>query len=405
MSTQPPPPLTTIHGVPGREEFRLDPAVGHLNHGSFGAVPSRTIDYRAELTTRLEANPFRWFEELPPRHASVRAAISSFVGAPPSEIAMVANASAAASTLFASIPLRSRDEVLITDHTYGAVAMGAQRYARHWGASVRTAPVPHAARSNETLATILDSVTDHTRMVIVDHISSATARLFPVVELVEALADRDIIVAIDGAHSLGILPEASVRAERAVWFGNLHKYPCAPRGAAVLVAQGDLAQRLFPIIDSWGAELPFPERFDLQGSVDSTGFLSAAHAIDTLEEQFGWDRIRAYSAELGAWAATTIASALGDLMDVDPTPDVGMPVPQQPLLRLPPGVAADPDGARLLKNRLAVEAGCEAGVTTWSGTGFMRISAHAYNEAADYEQFLDRGIPVIASLRTGAQHV
>jgi len=393
-----PAALATIHGVHGREEFRLDPGRRHLNHGSYGAVPSRTIDHRAALIERLEANPFRWFEELPPRHASMRAAIAGYVGAPTDEIAMVANASAAASAVYASIPLHPHEEVLLTDHTYGAVAMGAQRYARHWGATVRTVPVPLAARSDEALATILDAVTERTRMVVVDHISSATARLFPVLELVDALAARDIIVVIDGAHSLGILPQAAVRAEHVVWFGNLHKYPCAPRGAAVLVAQGDLAQRLVPIIDSWGAELPYPERFDLQGSIDSTGFLSVAHAIDTLDELFGWDRIRNYSAELGTWATETVARALAELMDADPIADVGMPVPQQPLLRLPPGVAADAVGARLLKDRLATEADCEVGVSSWNGTGFIRISAHAYNEAADYEQFVARGIPVIASL-------
>ena len=64
MNTQRPAPLASAHGVPGRDEFRLDPTVRHLNHGSFGAVPSRTIDYRARLTERLETNPFRWFDEL-----------------------------------------------------------------------------------------------------------------------------------------------------------------------------------------------------------------------------------------------------------------------------------------------------------------------------------------------------
>ncbi len=393
-----PAPLTTVDGARGRDEFRLDPSRKHLNHGSFGAVPARAIDHHASLLERLEANPFRWFEELPELHAAARASLADFVGAPVNELAMVANASAAASAVFVSLPLNEGDEILLTDHIYGAVAMGAHRYATQRGASVRTVPVRHAAASDEVLAVMLDAITERTRMVVIDHISSATARAFPVVELVEALADRDIVVVIDGAHAPGILPQAAVRSPNAIWFGNLHKYACAPRGAAVLVAQGELAQRLFPVIDSWGAELTYPERFDLQGSIDTTGFLSAVCAIETLEELFGWDRIRSYSATFGAWAAETVAAALSELMDENPLVDVGMPVAQQPLLRLPPGVAADPAGARELKDRLAAEAGCEVGVSTWNGTGFVRLSAHVYTEASDYDQFIAAGVPVIASL-------
>ena len=400
MSTTVPAPVRSIEGVRVWDEFGLDPAKRHLNHGSYGAVPSRTIAHQAALKQQLESNPFRWFEELPPRHEAARAALAGFVGAPIDELAMVANASAGASVVFASIPLRPGDEVLITDHVYGAVVMGAKRYTRHWGARVRVVPVPHAARSDETLARILNAVSGRTRMVIVDHVSSATARAFPVSELATALVDRDIIVVVDGAHALGIQPAAAIRAPNVVWFGNLHKYPCAPRGAAVLVAQGGLEQQLCPLIDSWGAELPYPHRFDLQGSLDSTGFLAAPHAIDTLESLFGWDRIHRYAADLGAWAVSIIAPALAGYMHDDPVPDVGMPLPEQPLLRLPRGVAADGEGARELKDRLAAEAGCEVDVSTWNGRGFIRISAHAYNEVGDYEHFVERGIPVIASLLT-----
>src|SRR5699024_3488567 len=145
----------------------------------------------------------------------------------------------------------------------------------------------------------------------------------------------------------------------AIWFGNLHKYPCAPRGAAVLVAQGDLAQQLYPVIDSWGTNDPFPDRFDIQGAVDNTGFLASVHAIDTLEKLFGWANIRQYSARLATAATEIVAPQLGYLLDKDPVVDVGVPVAEQALLRLPSGVASNPDGARLLKDRLATDAQCE----------------------------------------------
>jgi len=391
--------LRSFAGVRGRDEFSLDTAKRHLNHASYGAAPSRTIARRAELVKEMQANPSRWFQELPQHHKTARRALASFVGAFEDELAMVTKASAAASAVFASIPLNRGDEAVITNHSYASVAMGARRYARQSDATIRVAEVALDARADQTLIDVLGQVTDRTPLVIIDHISSATARRFPVDELVAALANRDIVIVIDGAHALGALPTPAVRAPNVVWFGNAHKYACAPSGAAVLIAQGKLAQNLMPVIDSWGSELPFPERFDLQGTIDSTGFLSAPHAIETLDMHFGWDRIRRHTSELVTWAAREIANGLGELMDDNPNPQVGMPSPTQRLLRLPAGVASDGPSAHALKERLAHEADCEVGVFSWEGTGFLRLSAHIYNEAEDYEYFIERGLPIVASFR------
>ena len=402
MSGAAPAPLRSSTGRSGREEFRLDPRRRHLNHGSYGAVPGRTIDHRAALLNELEANPFRWFEHLPQQHALARAALAPFVGADAEEIAMVPNASAAASVVMSSLPLDADAEVIVTDHVYGAVAMGVARAARRAGARAVTVRVPLAAQAEETLELILSAVTARTRLLVIDQISSPTARGFPVDELALALTDSGIVVAVDGAHALGVLPAPAVRAPHVVWFGNLHKYACAPRGAAVLVAQGRLAQNLYPLIDSWGAEQPYPQRFDSQGSIDTTGFLSAPHAIDTMDALFGWDRIRHYSADFGAWAASAVAAELETLGGPTPIPRVGLPVPQQPLLRLATGIAIDGPSARALKERLSAEADCEVGVSTWRGQGFVRLSGHVYSESADIEQFIERGIPVIASMAATA---
>lgn len=399
MNRTPPATLRTAEGTPGRQEFSLDPRRHHLNHGSYGAVPKRTIEHRSALSRELEANPFRWFEGLPERHASARSSLSAFVGAPAGEIAMVANASAGASAVLGSLTLQANDEVLVTDHVYGAVAMGVKRAARRWGSRVVVAAVPLEATADETLALLLNCVTTRTRLVVVDQISSATARAFPVAELANVLANRGITIVVDGAHALGILPTPALRAPHVVWISNLHKFACAPRGAAVLVAQGALADQLDPLIDSWGFDLPYPERFDRQGSVDTTGFLAAPHAIETMDALFGWERIRQYSAEFGEWAASTVSGSLAPLMDDSPRPPVGMPVPQQPLLRLPAGVAVDSPSARDLKDRLATFADCEVGVSTWRGRGFIRVSGHAYSETTEIEQFIERGVPIIASMR------
>lgn len=396
-----PQPLTSVEGTTGREEWALDPAKRHINHGSFGAVPRRTLEFQAGLKRELEENPLRWFDRLPERLAAERSTLAPFIGAHDSEIAVLANASAGASVAFANIPLEPGDEVLATDHVYGSVLMGAERFAQRHGANLRVVAVPLSASAEQTLELIVAGFTAATRVLIVDQISSATARAFPVAELVEAATSRGITVLVDGAHAPGLI-ETPVHAlgdsDRVVWFGNLHKFSSAPRGAAVLVARGPLAQSLYPLIDSWGMRLDYPERFDQQGSNDVTGFLSASFGIALIERLWGWATVREYAAALNEYAVSLIAPALEQLQDVSPIVELGMSQSAQRLLRLPPGVAFDGDSARELKNRLSSEADIEAGIMQWQGAGFLRLSAHAYNEAEDYEQFVERGIPVISRI-------
>lgn len=377
--------LVAVSGEPGRELFALDPAVRHVNHGSYGASLRTTLAYQASLKGELDANPMRWFENLPPRHAEVRDQLAGFLRVPSQTLAWVPNASAASTVVFSSIEFSEGDEVVLTNHAYGAVAHGIRRLVERRGARVVWVAVPLWADEAETVALLLAAVNERTRAVVLDQISSATARHFPVNAVATALADTDILVVIDGAHGFGILDQPVVPGANVIWFGNLHKYGCAPRGAAVLSAHGEIAQQLWPVIDSWGAAQPFPERFDQQGSLDSTAFLSAAHALTSMENSFGgWARIRAYSEEMGRYGADLLVEALASISDDDPAVNVGMPVAQQPLVRLPRGVAHDAPGARALKDAFAAS-GFEVGVSAFEGRGYVRISAHAYNVADDFE--------------------
>src|SRR5699024_7370123 len=129
--------------------------------------------------------------------------LANFVGAPATEIATVQNASAAARAVFGSVKLSAGDEIIVSDHVYGAVEMGAERLARRWQARVISAHVPRDSSKAEAADCILRAVTSRTRMIVVDHISSATARFFPAEEIVAAVAGRNIVVLIDGAHALG----------------------------------------------------------------------------------------------------------------------------------------------------------------------------------------------------------
>ena len=391
-----PCPLRLPDGRPAAEAWSLDPAMRHLNHGSFGAVPIPAQERQNRLRAEMERAPLVWFPALPERIAAARAEIAAFLGVAPGDLALVPNASAGISTVYAALPRRRGGEIVVTDHGYGAVTMGAERLARRWGGRVRTAAVPLDADEDQAYEAVLAEVGEATDLIVVDHITSATARRMPVERIGAEARRRGVPLLVDGAHAPGLIAAAPAGVPCDFWVGNLHKWGCAPRGTAALVARGPLREQLHPLVDSWGAAEPYPERFDQQGTIDATGYLAAPASLEFIERTWGWDGARRYMADLADYGAHVIGAAFAEV-GADPGPvDVGMPVPGMRLVRLPDGLGDHRVAADELRDRVARDLGVEAAFTSFRGNAYMRVSAHVYNTAADYEHFADACVPVLA---------
>ncbi|OSP41277.1 aminotransferase class V [Streptomyces sp. 13-12-16] len=398
-----PRPLSLADGRPAARAWSLDPALRHLNHGSFGAVPLVAQERQQELRARMESAPVVWFPELPRRLAAVRAELAAFLGADPGDLALVPNASAGASVVYAGLERRGGGEIVVTDHGYGAVTMGAERLARRWGGRVRTARVPLDADEERAYEAIMAEVGENTGLVVLDQITSATARRLPVERIGAQARRRGIPLLVDGAHAPGLTAAPLEGLTCDFWTGNLHKWGCVPRGTAALVARGPLRDGLYPLIDSWGAADPYPDRFDQQGTVDATNYLAAPAALDFVDRTWGWPAARRYMDELAGYGARVVGAALTGLTGEDASVDVGMPVPGMRLVRLPDGLADSRLAADALRDRAPAELGVEAAFTSFGGVGYLRLSAHVYNTAEDYEYFAERCVPVLGEWARAAR--
>lgn len=393
--TAAPAALTLPDGRPAAEGWTLDPNTVHLNHGSFGAVPLVTQQRQNAMRAEMDAAPVAWFPALPTMVGAARAEIAGYLGVDPDATALVPNASGGASVVFTSLPVKRGLEIVVTDHGYGAVTMGAERLARRWGGSVRTAHVPLGARAGEAHDAVVAELTPRTGLLVVDHITSPTARLLPVDTIAAEARRRGIPVLVDGAHVPGLYDAPLEGLDCDFWIGNLHKFACAPRGTSVLVAGGDLKHELYPLIDSWGAPRGFPERFDTQGTLDLTCYLATPTSLEFIEANWGWAAARAYMSELADYAEHTIAAAFSAITGDDHLVDVGMPVNALRLVRLPDGIATSHADADALRDRVVAELGVEGAFTSFGGVGYFRISTHVYNTAADFDHFAEHCVPVL----------
>ena len=385
-----------------RRHWLLDPDVVFLNHGSFGACPRPVLEAQAQLREQMEREPVRFFtREAPGLLGDAREALGAFVGADADDLAFVPNASAALNAVLRSLPFREGDEILVTDHEYNATLNAALRVARERGARVVVARVPFPLREGpgpaQVLAAVLDATGPHTRLAVVDHVTSQTGLVFPVERLVGELHARGIEVLVDGAHAPGMLP-LDLRSLGAEYYaGNCHKWLCAPKGAGFLFVRRDRQERVHPTVTSHGANAPVPEgnrrfraEFDWTGTDDPTPALCVPEAlrfVATLAPG-GWPEIRERNRRLALEARRIVADALGTAL---PCPDemIGslatLPVPDDvsfPPVQATSALALDPLHDALHAGGIQVPiVACPA-----HPGRLLRVSAAPYNERADYER-------------------
>lgn len=395
---QSPSTLAPVHlasGMRARDAWPLDPNVVHLNHGSFGAVPTEVVAHQNALRAQADRNPVGWFPRIAEYVQDARTRVAPFVGAAAEDTAFVPNASAAATVVYNSLHLGADDEILVTDHGYGAVTMGAARLARRFGARVRAVHIPLLATAEEVVERFREALTGQTRLVVVDQITSSTARVLPTAEITALAHEHGIRVLVDGAHAPGLVDDAAVVGGGDWWFGNLHKWACAPRGSAVLVTKDPGRQDLWPLIDSWGAPEPYPGRFDTQGTIDATTYLATPAAIDFIEREYTWERTRATMSELADHGARMIADAVQPYVTDEALVRLPASADAMRLIRLPDGLGKTREEADALRMTLFDRVGVETAFTSFEGRGYYRLSVHLYTELSDFEAYVERCIPEI----------
>jgi isopenicillin-N epimerase len=390
--SEPAPPAP----IPGaRLLFSLDPAVAYLNHGSVGAVPIGVQRAQQRLRDEMESNPLRFYAQgLTDRIAHARRHLAAFLGADPEGSALVGNTTTGVSLVLHSLDLGPGDEIVVTDHGYGAVRFAVEWACARSGAVPRTVALPLCPSDDEVVDGVRAAVTGRTRLVVVDQITSPTARLLPVADVVAALRGSGIPVLVDAAHVPGHLPVRVDAIGADFWVGNLHKWAYAPRGTALLSVAPAWRERIRPLVVSWEHASGFPANVEDQGTLDYTPWLAAPVGLFTLRT-LGPEVVWAHNTALAAYAQHVVGTAVGLTKAELPRIPPGLAMA---LVPLPTGFAPDIPAATALRQRISDTLGVEVAVSSWSGRGVLRLSAQVYNRAEEYDRLAEQLPPI---LRTG----
>lgn len=381
----------TSGSVATKSLWGLDPEVTFLNHGSFGATPRAVLAAQARWRDEMEREPVLFLaRRLPALMESVRVRVATFLGADPAGLLPVTNATAGVATVLHAFDWEKGDEILLATSTYNAVKQAARALSDRYGVRVVEARVPFPIQSpDEVTAAYQQALTPRTRLVIVDHVVSATGCVLPAAAVVALAREAGVPVLVDGAHAPALLPLDIGAVGADFYTGNLHKWLCTPKGTAILAVAPRWRTKVHPLAISHGYGNGVTGEFDWTGTFDPSAWLAVPDAID-LFEGFGLDAVRAANHALVQTGRVLVAEALG--VDLPHPDDV---VFYASMASVPVPWAHDPTGAALnaLSASLYDSHRIEVPFSAYDDRVWLRISAHLYNGPEDY-------VRLAAALRT-----
>jgi len=363
--------------------FLLDPKVIYLNHGSFGATPKPVFREYQRWQRELERQPVEFLDRrFAERMAASRAVLAEYLGTQRDNLVYVTNATVGVNIVARSLDLGPGDEVLTTDHEYGACDRTWKFLAGKQGFDYlrQSIPVP-IATPDAFVEQLWQGVSACTKVIFLSHITSPTAMTFPVAGVCRRAREQGILTIVDGAHVPGQVHFDLDELGADFYTGNLHKWLCAPKGAGFLYARPEKKSLLEPLVVSWGyeAEKPglsqFVDHHEWWGTRDIAAFLSVPAAIQ-FQKEHDWDRVRAACHDLAIDAEARIRE-LSSLPSLYPNDSwfaqmVAVPLP----------VETD---IVTLKEYLYNEHRIEVPLVAWNGGKLIRVSIQGYNTTKDVD--------------------
>ncbi len=384
-----------------RSLFLLNTDIHFLNHGSFGACPRPVFEAYQQWQLELERQPVeflgRRFDAL---MGEARTALAKYMNVAPDEVVYVPNATTGLNVVARSLKLVQGDEILTTDHEYGALDRTWRFLAQKSGAIYKQQHIPLPVTTPGDLVELFWSgVTPRTRVIFLSHITSPTALIFPVKEICQRAQQAGILTVIDGAHALGQIPLDLQELGADFYSSNAHKWLLAPKGSAFLYARRNVQHLVEPLVVSWGwqSERPSASRFideqEWQGTRDIAVFLSVPAAIQFVQEH-NWPRVREECHAMAQYARVEITKVTG----LEPiSPDSPEWYAQMVALPLPPCDAV------ALKTQMYDEYRVEVPITTWNGKPFVRVSIQGYNNKEDVDALIQALDTLLPLTRNGSQ--
>ena len=297
--------------------FSLDPEITYLNHGSFGACPKVIFDNLVSFQKKLEFEPVNFLDNhLYQYLKESRSALSNYINCDRDDIAFFPNPSTALNTLIRSLDLKSGDQILTTNHEYGALDKTWDFICKKTGAKYIKQNISLPLQSKKDfINTFIKGINKKTKVIFISHITSPTGLIFPIDKICKIAKENNLFCIIDGAHVPGHIDLDIKKLDPDIYTGACHKWMCAPKGTAFLYAKKEIQDYIDPLVISWGYKSDRPSHskyldyHQWQGTNDPSPYLTVPDVINFLNKH-NWNEVSTNCKKINIEAKALVTKSL-----------------------------------------------------------------------------------------------
>ena len=381
------------------DQFYLNPKITYLNHGSFGACPKPIFEDYQKWQLELEQEPVKFITVSSPKYLkNSKLALAEFIKCNADDFVYVANPSTAFNIVIKNLKLNAGDEILTTNHEYGAMDRTWNYYCKKAGAKYVQQSISLPLNSKEQfIEEFWKGLTKNTKIIFISQITSPTALIFPVKEICEKAKELGLMTIVDGAHVPVHVPLNLAELKADIYTGACHKWMLTPKGCSFLYVKKELQDLFDPLVISWGYEAEFPSHskfldyHEYQGTRDISAYLTVPKALEFLKKN-NWPEKSKICRDL---IKETYIEAC-QLLNTKPICKVSdeflgqmcsIPIKSSDLLKL----------KEVLYNEYSIEVPLMKTLLSFNGNAnqqFLRISAQVYNSKKDMQTLFDALIKI-----------
>ena len=364
--------------------FLLDKETIHLNHGSFGACPKPIFDALISWQKKLEFNPAKFLAfDIFVHLEKSRESLSEYINCDKNDIVFFPNPSTALNTVIKSLDLKKDDEILTTNHEYGALDKTWNFMCKNTGAKYIKQNIKLPLKSkNEFINTFIKGINKNTKVIFMSHITSPTGLIFPAEELCQIARENNIFCIIDGAHVPAHIDLDIKKLNPDIYTGACHKWMCAPKGTSFLYAKKNIQDDINPLVVSWGydAEVPGVSKYldyhQWQGTNDPSPYLTVPDVIAFLKK-YNWKDVSLNCRKINIEARKLVNKTLNKT-----------PISDDDFIGQMSAIEVKcTDSIQLIK-KLYEDFKIVVPIVKWENKMLLRFSIQAYNSMEDIEKLI-----------------
>lgn len=174
----------------------------------------------------------------------------------PNTITLTENTTVGCNIALWALDWQQGDRLLLSDCEHPGIIAGAIQIQKRFGIEIDYFPLTNTRNasvidSESVVELLVQHLQPKTRLVMLSHICWNTGQVLPLKAIATACHERDVLVAVDAAQSVGVLPLNLADIAADFYAFTTHKWWCAPLGLGALYIRPEIFDQIEPVFVGW----------------------------------------------------------------------------------------------------------------------------------------------------------